>query len=191
MQRLIQSIRLYCCMELEWNKQVDRCKRGDQLAQMAFYRHYAQVLYPVCYRLLANQQEAEEAMQDSFVKIFASLNAYQEERQLVGWMCQITRNTAIDYLRRKPFEWEDLDESITLVSEEEQDDNIIQCGIERIKRAITTLPSGYRAVLTLHLFEGYDLEEIASILSIKPASARSQYQRAKKKLIQILNHRKQ
>ena len=102
-------------------------------------------------------------------------------------MQRITVRTAIDYLRKQDEEWDELPENFQVADEDttEEEENI-QYSVEKIKVAITKLAPGFRVVLSLYLFEGYDMEEIASILHLQQASVRSQYLRGKKKLIEQL-----
>lgn len=175
-------------MDVKLQSLIYNCLNNRRSAQMELYGCYAPKLYPICCRIVGNGQEAEEVLQDAFLKVFSSLSTYDQSRAFDGWIKTIVTRTAIDHIRKEPFEWEDLDESHGVESEEEDDQQLIENKISRIKQAMCTLPSGYRAVLSLYLFEGYDMEEIADILEIKPASVRSQYLRAKQKLLQLLQH---
>ena len=101
-------------------------------------------------------------------------------------MHRIAIHTAIDYVRRQVPDQEELSDNLTEPDEEGPDEEDIQYSVAQIKKAITKLPAGYRIILSLYLFEGYDMEEIASILKIQPPSVRSQYLRAKRKLLDII-----
>ena len=142
-------------------------RTGARNAQLKLYERYARMLFATCLRILANTEEAEEAMQDSFLKIFTHLEQYHEEMSFEGWIRQIAV-LPTDNLPDLP--------------EEEEEEPLYT--VEQIKQAMEKLPEGYRVVLSLYLFEGYDMEEIAQILHVKPASVRSQYLRGKRKLIE-------
>jgi len=166
---------------------IEKCRRGNRSAQLALYKQYARRLYIACLRIVGNVPEAEEAMQDTFLKVFTRIDQYQNGQCFEAWMHRIAIHTAIDYVRRYTQEWEELSGNYTEPVEEEPDDENIEYTVAQIKEATKKLPSGYRVVLSLYLFEGYDMEEISSILKIQPASVRTQYMRAKRKLLDIIN----
>ena len=166
-------------MEKETRIWIEGCRKGARNAQLKLYERYARMLFATCLRILANTEEAEEAMQDSFLKIFTHLEQYHEEMSFEGWIRQIAVRTAIDRLRQRS---EELELPTDNLPEEEEEEPLYT--VEQIKQAMEKLPEGYRVVLSLYLFEGYDMEEIAQILHVKPASVRSQYLRGKRKLIE-------
>ena len=169
---------------------IEQCRKGNRSAQLALYKQFATRLYNVCLRIIGNPQDAEEAMQDSFLKVFTRLEQYQAGTSFEAWLQQIAVRTAIDYVRRQLPEGEDLtDDYAELADEDTPDEEELQCSVAQVKAACQQLPAGYRVVLSLYLFEGYDMEEIASILKIQPASVRSQYLRGKRKLLEQLTKR--
>lgn len=128
-------------------------------------------------------------MQDTFLKAFSSIGKFQGD-SFSAWLKQIAVHTAIDALRKQKVEWIELSDkydSIAPDDENEADEESIQLSVEKIRKAMQQLPDGYRIILSLYLFEGYDMEEISSILHIKAASVRSQYLRGKQKLLNIIN----
>ena len=166
---------------------IEQCRKGNRSAQLALYKQFAALLYNVCLRIIGNPQDAEEAMQDSFLKVFTRLEQYQAGTSFEAWLQQIAVRTAIDYVRHQLPEEEDLtDDYAELADEDTPDEEELQCSVAQVKAACQQLPAGYRVVLSLYLFEGYDMEEIASILNIRPASVRSQYLRGKRKLLEQL-----
>ena len=169
---------------------IEQCRKGNRSAQLALYKQFATRLYNVCLRIIGNPQDAEEAMQDSFLKVFIRLEQYQAGTSFEAWLQQIAVRTAIDYVRRQLPEGEDLtDDYAELADDDTPDEEELQCSVAQVKAACQQLPAGYRVVLSLYLFEGYDMEEIASILNIRPASVRSQYLRGKRKLLEQLTKR--
>ena len=169
---------------------IEQCRKGNRSAQLALYKQFATRLYNVCLRIIGNPQDAEEAMQDSFLKVFTRLEQYQAGTSFEAWLQQIAVRTAIDYVRRQLPEGEDLtDDYAELADEDTPDEEELQCSVAQVKAACQQLPAGYRVVLSLYLFEGYDMEEIAFILNIRPASVRSQYLRGKRKLLEQLTKR--
>lgn len=166
---------------------IEDCRKGNRSAQLALYEKYARKLYVACLRIIGNSFEAEEAMQDSFLKVFTKLDQYIDGQNFEAWIHRIAVHTAIDYVRRQTHIWEELRDNIPDEDngEKEAEENI-RYTVDQIKKATVKLPPGYRIVLSLYLFEGYDMEEIASILKIQPASVRTQYLRAKRKLLEII-----
>lgn len=186
MQRYASPSRLYKQMDKTTAHLIQGCRKGNRSSQLTLYKQYAQRLYIVCLRIVGNAPEAEEAMQDTFLKIFTRLDQYRDEQCFEAWMHRIAIHTAIDYIRRRSPEWEELSENYAEPEPDGPDEEEIQYSVAQIKEAIGQLPPGYRVILSLYLFEGYDMEEIASILKIQPPSVRSQYLRAKRKLLDII-----
>lgn len=176
-------------MELTKEQLIAGCRAGTHSAQLALYNRYSKWLYGVCFRILACEEEAEEAMQDSFLKIYTRMNQFREQQSFEAWIKRIAAHTAIDYVRRRQVLFENVDDVPDMTDEEAsvEDEQQVELTVQKIKDAMRLLPNGYRAVLSLYLFEGYDTEEIAEILDVKPVSVRSQYMRAKKKIIELLN----
>ena len=170
-------------MEKEIQIWIEGCRQGERGAQLKLYERYAPMLYASCYRILAHVEEAEEAMQDSFLKIFTHLEQYHEEMNFEAWVRRIAIHTAIDYVRQRSEELELLTDNLPDLAEEEEEEEP-RYTVDQVRHAMEQLPNGYRVVLSLYLFEGYDMEEIAQILHVKPASVRSQYLRGKRKLIE-------
>lgn len=163
------------------------CRRKNRMAQRTLYARHAPRLYAVCLRITGNTADAEEAMQDAFFKILTHLDQYREEWSFEAWSKRIAIHTAIDYVRRQAPDWEELKEDYpSPVEEGTIDEHTVQYTVCQIKERMQQLPPGYRIILSLYLFEGYDVQEIAQILHIQPASVRSQYLRAKKKLIKSI-----
>ncbi|MEG1749345.1 MAG: sigma-70 family RNA polymerase sigma factor [Tannerellaceae bacterium] len=194
MQRPPLPLRLYKQMDESTQQLIKDCRSGNRRAQLTLYNLHARRLYNACLRITGRPMEAEEVMQDAFLKIFSHLDQYRTEQCFEAWMQRIAIHTAIDYVRRKSPEWEELSENQTSADEaaltdereEEEKEAAIRYTVTQIKETMQHLADGYRMILSLYLFEGYDMEEIASILHIQPASVRSQYLRAKRKLLDIL-----
>ena len=167
---------------------INACRQGNAKAQFEIYKLYYKAMYNSSLRILNNTQEAEDVMQEAFLSAFDKIDSYKGEVSFGAWLKRIVVNKALDYLKRNKIDALPLDEKIDQLSEEEDKNDTIETenSVEEIKKAIEQLPSGYRIVLTLYLIEAYDHEEISEILNISASTSRSQYNRAKKKLIQIL-----
>jgi RNA polymerase sigma factor (sigma-70 family) len=171
---------------------IDRCREGDQEAQFEIYRLYYKSMYNTSLRIVRDPQEAEDIMQESFLAAFRKINTYSGQVSFGAWLKKIVINNSLDALKKKKFYIEDLDENIAeqLTEEGEPDEDLTTTRISEIRQAIDQLPDGYRIVLTLHLLEGYDHEEIGEILNISSSTSRSQYTRAKQKLLKLLKNKK-
>ncbi len=187
MQRLQLALRLYKQMNETTEQLIEGCRSGKRSAQLALYKLFAQRLYIACLRIVGNTSEAEEAMQDAFLKIFTRIDQYKDNLCFEAWMHRIAVHTAIDYVRRQTPEWDELSDNYADPESDGPSEEDIQYSVKQIKEATAKLPAGYRVILSLYLFEGYDMEEIASILNIQPPSVRSQYLRAKRKLLDIIS----
>ena len=168
---------------------IEKCKKGDRRAQMQLYNTFYKRVYNTCYRILHDSSQAEEVMQDSFLKMFSSLDKYSEIIPFEAWLVRIAINGSIDILRKKDLDIINLNENINydvIDSDDSEDWEFIKNKVEQVKAALLKLPESGRLILSLYLLEGYDHEEIAEILKIAPGTARIQYMRAKQKLIELI-----
>jgi RNA polymerase sigma factor (sigma-70 family) len=178
---------------------VARCQSGERRAQYDLYRHYAKAMYNVCLRIVGHDTEAEDVLQEAFLDAFTHIGSFRQQSTFGAWLKQIVVNRAINHLRSRRVEWVELTTATNghtddgdsaaptdWAAPEPVDEDGLQHEVERVRRAMNQLPEGYRVVLTLYLFEGYDHEEIGQILKINEATSRSQYLRAKKRLTQLM-----
>jgi RNA polymerase sigma-70 factor (ECF subfamily) len=173
---------------LFYDELVAKCKQGDVQSYEMLYRQYAKPMYNTSLRIVNNTSDAEDVLQESFASAFQFLDRFDYSSTFGAWLKRIVINKSINTLRRRKFAFADIDEAaLQEVNEmETNDEQATKLQVETIKNAIGQLPNGYRAVLSLHLFEGYDYDEIAGILEISPSTVRTQYHRAKQKLLQLI-----
>jgi RNA polymerase sigma factor (sigma-70 family) len=173
---------------LYYNDLVERCKQGDVRSYGHLYNQYAKAMYSTCFRLLNDRTEAEDVLQEAFTEAFKHLYDFQYKSSFGAWLKQIVVNKSINHLRKKKLAFTELNEQVheTVIEEETIDEKEIEFKVNEIKKAIQLLAPGYRAVLTLYLLEGYDHEEISEILGITYSTTRTQYKRAKDKLMALL-----
>ncbi|MES2447050.1 MAG: sigma-70 family RNA polymerase sigma factor [Bacteroidota bacterium] len=164
---------------------VNECRNGNRKAQFELYKLYANAMYNVALRIVNDDAEAEDVLQEAFLDAFSRIKDFRQETTFGLWLKQIVINRSINYLRKRKLELVSLDE-VEVADEIETDFEETTLKVEAIKTAMNELPDGYRVVLTLYLFEGYDHEEIAHILKITENTSRSQYMRAKRKLNNLL-----
>ncbi len=163
------------------------CCRGERKAQYGLYQQYAKGMYNVCLRMLGNSHDAEDVLQVAFVDIFGKIDSFNFESSIGAWIKRIIVNRCIDHLKKRRLLTESLEthhgEKAVEVAPEAYDPGY---SVEAVKGAMQKLSDGYRVVLSLYLFEGYDHEEIANILGITPSTSKSQYHRAKKRLRELI-----
>ena len=163
-----------------------RCRDGDRQAHYQLYQLYSRAMYNVGYRIVNNADEAKDVLQDAFISAFNNLENYRGDAAFGAWLKRIVVNKAINLVRRRKFERMP-DENFDV--EEEIEVDIFEnypFEVDQVRRAIEQLPEGYRVVLSLYLLEGYDHAEIAEILKITESTSKSQFNRSKKKLKEIL-----
>ena len=166
---------------------IEACKRGERKAQFEIYKLYSKAMYNAAYRILNNSTEAEDIIQESFLKAFQKLNHFSGDVSFGAWLKKIVINASLDELRKKKIEFEDIENiKISKIEQEDYNESSKEYEVKKIKDAIMILPDGYRIVLSLYLLEGYDHDEIAEITGISASTSRSQLARAKKRLLEIL-----
>ena len=148
-------------------------------------------MYNVGYRIVNNADEAEDVLQEAFISAFKSLHHYRGDSTFGAWLKRIVVNKAINHVSKRKFERIPEDDHWDIGEEVQKDEfEDFPFTVERVKRAIELLPDGYRMVLSLYLLEGYDHQEIAEILKITESTSKSQVNRSKKKLKEILESNK-
>ncbi len=165
---------------------IKRCKSGNRKAQYQLYCQYAKGMYNVTYRIVNNEQDAEDVLQNSFVDVFTKLHQYKFDSTPGAWIKRIVVNNSINHLRKNRLKFDELGENDVVDQPAVKEKSSLTYDVNRVYNAIESLPEGYRIVLSLYLMEGYDHNEIAKILDISQNTSKSQYSRAKKKLKQIL-----
>ncbi len=172
---------------------IDRCKAGEQKAQFQLYKLYYKAMYNTCLRIVNDSLEAEDIMQESFLKAFEKIDFYKGEVSFGAWLKRIVINHSLDELRKRKLETNSMEDSVYEIKDEgerkNEDEEEISAKTEEIREEIQKLPDGYRIVVSLYLVEGYDHDEISEILNISSSTSRSQFARAKKKLIECLKNK--
>lgn len=165
-------------MQFDEKDIITRCLKGEATAQSRLFNRFAPRMLGVCYRYMHTIYEAEDVLQEAFIKVFKSLNTFQYNSSLEHWIRRIVVNTALNHIKAgKKFK----DESdVDNLEDEGYTDSIhVQFETEEVVNAIKSLPEGYRTVFNLYAVEGYSHKEIGEMIGIAEASSRSQYSRAK------------
>jgi RNA polymerase sigma factor (sigma-70 family) len=166
---------------------VQQCLKGDSQAYRLLYNRYSAAMYNTALRIVNRTDDAEDVLQESFIDAFAQLARFEGRSTFGAWLKQIVVNKSISFLRKKRVFMADIEDHIDHIAEEQPvDDSGFYYSVDTIKQAVQKLPDGYRTVLSLYLFEEYKQEEIAQMLNISHGTVRTQYMRAKNKLVNVL-----
>ncbi len=156
------------------------------MAQYELYKLYSKAMYNVSFRIVHNENDAEDILQEAFVSAFRNLAGYSGVSTFGAWLKRIVINKSLNYIKKKHIEITPLDVLPDMKEEEPVFNEDVAYSINSIKKAVEMLPDGYRVVFSLYLLEGYDHGEIAEILGITESTSKSQFNRSKKKLKEIL-----
>ena len=165
---------------------INGCLKNDAISQRELYNRYSPKMLAVCYRFAHNREDAEDMLQEGFIKVFLQIHSFENRGAFEGWIRRIVVHTCINILKKnKKFnESVDLIHATGLQIREESVPAIIQA--KQVVECIRLLHIGYRTVLNLYAIEGYSHREIAHMLDIEESTSRSQYTRAKALLEDIL-----
>lgn len=169
------------------HKIIEDCKNNDSKAQMQLYDMYCNAMCAIAKRYVKDDFEAEDIMQDSFIKAFQHINSFKGEVSFGAWLKKIVINNCLDCLKRRKLELVSINEEVYQHTPSDDNWNIdysIEAGL--IAKTIETLKEKYRLVLSLYLLEGYDHQEISEVLGITEVTSRTNLMRGKKQLKEIL-----
>jgi RNA polymerase sigma-70 factor (ECF subfamily) len=170
---------------------VRNCLRDKKDAQRQLYTQYAGVMMGVCYRYTKSVADAEDVLQEGFIKVFRNLHQYKGEGELGAWIRRIMVTTAINYLKKNARYQSELvftDEPLHAVS---TDDPELRMEAKELAALVRQLPPGYQTIFNLHAVEGYTHVQIGTMLGIQEGTSRSQYARARALLISWLQRNDQ
>lgn len=162
---------------------IEQCRANDRRAQLKLYNQYCEGMLIVAVRFLKDPFEAEDAMQEAFIKAFVKLHQFTGEVTFGAWLKRIVINKCIDKLKSKKLELVALNENVLGTVEEDDNWEIEDgIGIQMVVDAIEKMSEKYKYPLMLYLIEGYDHEEISEILNITQVASRTLVHRGKRKL---------
>ena len=164
--------------------------KNNPAAQEELYNRFSPRMLGVCYRFAKNREDAEDMLQEGFIKVFSQIHQYRSEGALEGWIRRIMVHTCINVLKKnKKFsDCVDIAQAGSIGIREESIPSIMQA--KEVVECIRLLPIGYRTVLNLYAIEGYSHREIGTMLDIEESTSRSQYTRAKSMLEDVLVKKK-
>lgn len=166
------------------------CLENLATAQQALYNRFSPRMLGVCYRYARNREDAEDMMQEGFMKVYSQMHQFRNTGALEGWIRRIMVHTCINILKKnKKFsDSVDLIHASSIQVNEYNIPSILQA--KQVVECIRLLPLGYRTVLNLYAIEGFSHKEIGSILDIEESTSRSQYTRARALLEDVLIKKK-
>lgn len=166
---------------------INRVLEGDNRACRQLYDRYARAMFNTALRITGNHSDAEDVLQESFLAAFSDLAKFAHRASFGAWLKQIVVHKSLGCLKKRKITFSELsEETVKLVEEEPVDEASLNYTVEKIRTALQQLPPGYRTVLSLHLLEGYDYEEVAEILDLSASTIRTQYMRGKQKLLCLI-----
>ncbi len=160
---------------------IDACSQGDRHSQKMLYQHFYSYAMSICLRYAADKEEAQEILNDGFLKVFTKLHAYDRAKPFQMWLRRIMINTCIDYYRKRKraLQHVEVDKAYQVKEEANVLDEI---SAQEILNLVQELPPSYRLVFNLYVIEGYKHEEIAEQLGIHVGTSKSNLAKARKHL---------
>ena len=168
---------------MDYNKLVADCVKLKPDAQKQLYEHFAPAMLGVCFRYTKSINDAEDVLQEGFVKVFKYLHQYKYEGEVGAWIRKIMVNTALNYLKKNRKYQYDLSFNEMSLHPVSVDDPSVTLQAKELANLVRQLPIGFQTIFNLHAIEGYTHVEIADLLGITDGTSRSQYARARGLLI--------
>ena len=165
---------------------VKRSIEGDREAQGQLYQLYVDAMYNICRRMMGDEDEAKDVLQDAFIAAFSMIKNLKNEVTFSAWIKRIVINHCINALKKKRITGISLEEEWQIAEPDQEEPEWIAFEKRRILKAIDEISEGCRTVFNLYLFEGYDHKEIGQILSISESASKAQYSKAKSRIRKIL-----
>ncbi len=169
-------------MDAEELSLITACQQGNKVAYEKIYRKYSPKMFGVSLRYMSNKDEAEDVLQESFVKVFRYINKYTFIGSFEGWIRKIVVNTALNHLRDHARHKNHLEISDTMPETSDLSVDYDSFSVEYMLKALQKLPPGYRTVFNLYEIEGYSHNEISDLLNISVSTSKSQLLKAKRYL---------
>ena len=164
---------------MDQHQLVKQCLKNDRASQQVLYDRYKTVMLGVCYRYTKSMFDAEDVLQEGFIKVFFKLKQYKQDGQLGGWIRRIMITTALNFLKKNARLREELSQNISDLHPVTNENPEITLNAKELAEMIRQLPMGYQTIFNLHAVEGYTHPEIGEILGITDSTSRSQYTRAR------------
>ena len=163
------------------------CRKNKRQYQEILYRKYARKMYGICMSYAGNRDMAQDMLQDAFIKVFSNIKKFKMEGSLEGWIRRIVSNTAVDQLRKQTREIRFIVDTDEENEEAYEPDVLEKLKAQDVLDIVAELPDGARMIFNLHVLEGYTHREIAKKMNISEGTSKSQFNRARKMLMAMLN----
>jgi RNA polymerase sigma-70 factor (ECF subfamily) len=170
---------------------IKACKQGQSSAFEQIYKRYSKAMYNICLRMLVVKEDAEDILQESFISAFSKIDQFAEQVEFGAWLRSIVIRKCIDALRKKKILTLDIDTETITEPESIENTDDPDYTVDDIHLGLQELPTGYRVVMVLFLFESLSHKQIAEQLGISEGTSKSQYARGKKKLIEVIANKKE
>lgn len=158
---------------------LERCLGNESKAQEILYRHYAPKMFALCVRYAKSREEAEDILQEGFIKVFTKLNDFRNEGSLEGWIRRIMINTALNSHKKKSLLLQDINPELFEQSRVEAPLSLDYLSAEELQKVISGIPNPYQLVFNLNAIEGYTHKEIGVMLNISTNTSKSRLNRAR------------
>lgn len=170
---------------------IERCRKNEYSAQLTVYNLYKDMMYNVSFRIVKSRADAEDIVQESFIKGFEKIDQIKEEVSLGSWLKRIVINASLDLIRKRKKEyWIEETEILEKEVNEPEMEDYSQLEVNHIKECINKLKEKYRLILVLYMIEDYTHREISELLNLKESTVRNQYRRGKSQLIEMIQKTK-
>ncbi|MCW3114349.1 MAG: polymerase sigma-70 factor [Segetibacter sp.] len=166
---------------------IEGCIKGDRFSQSRLYNLYNQKMFLVCLRYARNREEAEEILQEGFMKVFEFIHQYKFNGSFEGWMRKIMVNCALQKYRSKTHLRPVVDIDATAVADKSHDEIIATLGTKELLNMVQQLPPAYKMIFNLYVFEGMKHREIAELLGISEGTSKSNLSDARALLQKAVN----
>jgi RNA polymerase sigma-70 factor (ECF subfamily) len=164
---------------MDHHKLIRDCLKGKLQAQKQLYDEFAKHMLGVCYRYTRSLRDAEDVLQEGFVKVFTNLAQFKQQGELGAWIRKIMVNTALNYLKRNRRYQDEMFFTNDYLHPVSDNDPGVLLDAKELAHLIRQLPPGYQVIFNLHAVEGYTHVEIGQLLGITDGTSRSQYSRAR------------
>jgi RNA polymerase sigma factor (sigma-70 family) len=161
------------------------CQADNDLGYTGLYERYAKRIYNSIHRIVSHTGEAEDVLQETFLTVFKEIDKLSNVLNFEAWVKRIAINRAISHLRKRKIEFANSDTTEIPADEvyDAQENELFETRVEDVRNSIENLPQGYKTIVNLYLFENIPQEEIGAMLGISHNTVRTQYHRAKKKIL--------
>ena len=168
---------------------IEDCINNSSVAQRELYNRFSGILFGICYRYASCRQDAEDMLQEGFIKIFTKISSFENKGNFEGWMKRVMVHTCINYLKKNK-KFENIISLENVYNLEIKEESIASKLLgKQVMECLRLLPIGYRTVINLYAIEGFNHKEIGEILEIGESTSRSQFIRGKNVLETILINR--